>query len=123
MLIFVFAGIEAFAGTTDTPPEESGKSPAATVMPLTKDDQAALELGHKVQAIQRVLRNPKAPDALKAVTELGHDSRFYVMVRGWLREQLAGDQSILDANKGQASKEVMDRISFLQKAIRAIDLE
>lgn len=91
--------------------------------PLNGDDLAALELGRKVLAIQRALKNPSAPDAMKAVTDLGHDSRYYVIVRGWLSQELAGCQSILDAHRGQAPKEMTERVAFLRKAIRAIDLE
>lgn len=90
---------------------------------LSGDDLAALELGRKVLAIQQALKNSSAPDAMKAVTELGHDSRYYVIVRGWLSQELLGSQSILDAHRGQAPKELGERIAFLKKAIRAIDLE
>jgi hypothetical protein len=87
------------------------------------DDQAALELGRKVLAIREALHNPGGPHALQAVTDLGLDQRYYVMVRGWLAYQLAGDRSILDAARGQARAAVRERIHFLEQAIRAIDLE
>ena len=87
------------------------------------DDQTAMELGHKVLAVREAIQNPGAPNALQAVTDLGCDQRYYVMVRGWLTYQLAGDRSILDAARGQTPDEVMKRIHFLEKAIRAIDLE
>ena len=80
-------------------------------------------IGRKVLAIQHALKNPSAPDSMKAVTELGHDSRYYVIVRGWLSQELAGCQSINDAHRGQVPKELTERIAFLRKAIRAIDLE
>jgi len=87
------------------------------------DDQAAMELGRKVLAVREAIHNPRGPNAMQAVTELGRDQRYYVMVRGWLSYQLAGDRSILDAARGQTPDEVMKRIHFLEKAIRAIDLE
>lgn len=87
------------------------------------DDKAALEVGRKVLAVQRALANPKAPDAIKAITALGHDSRHYVMVRGWLVQELAGVKSIAEAQRGKAPAELAGRIAFLQKAVRAIDLE
>ena len=59
----------------------------------------------------------------QAVTDLGHDQRYYVMVRGWLTAQLEGDRSILAAAGEQTPREVMERITFLEKAIRAIDQE
>ncbi len=45
------------------------------------------------------------------------------MVRGWLAMQLRGDMSIVQARNGDVSPQVAARIVFLQKAIRAIDLE
>jgi hypothetical protein len=64
---------------------------------------------------------------MDAVTKLGHDQRYYVMARGWLSYQLQGDLSILEASKEQTrdpvKDRVKDRISFLRKAIQAIDLE
>ncbi len=87
------------------------------------DDQTALELGRKVLAIREAIQNPRGPNAMKAVTDLGHDQRYYVMVRGWLSYQLEGDMGIFDAAKGPTRDEVKERINFLRKAIRAIDLE
>lgn len=86
-------------------------------------DETALELGRKVLAVRNAIQNPRAPNAMKAVTDLGRDQRYYVMVRGWLSYQLEGDTSILDAAKGHARDEVKERINFLKQAIRAIDLE
>ena len=87
------------------------------------EHRAALELGHKVLAVREAIQNPGMPNAMQAVTDLGHDQRYYVMVRGWLSYQLQGDMSILDANRGQTRDEVRARINFLEEAIRAIDLE
>lgn len=87
------------------------------------DDQAAQELGYKVLAIRAALQNPGGPNALQAVTDLGRDQRYYVMVRGWLAYQLEGDRSILDAAGGQARAAIRERIRFLEQAIRTIDLE
>ncbi|MGB5465872.1 MAG: hypothetical protein WBM84_07285 [Sedimenticolaceae bacterium] len=92
------------------------------VDPLRADDHA-LWLGQRVLAIAAAVRNPDAPDAMVAVLELGLDSRYYVMVRGWLLAQLLGDMSISQARNGDVSPQVAARIAFLQKAIRAIDLE
>lgn len=86
-------------------------------------DEEALWLGHKVLAIKASIQDPNAPHAMRAIMELGTDSRYYVMVRGWLSQQLQGDTSILDASKNKVRPEIRERIEFLQKAIRAIDLE
>jgi hypothetical protein len=87
------------------------------------EDQAALELGYRVQAVREAIQHPEAPHALEAVTDLGHDQRYYVMVRGWLAYQRQGDMSIVAANRGQAPEHIRARIRFLDRAIRAIDLE
>jgi len=86
-------------------------------------DHAAMELGRKVLAVRQAIQSPGEANAMQAVTDLGHDQRYYVMVRGWLTFQLEGDRSILAAAGEQASREVRERIIFLEKAIRAIDLE
>ena len=90
---------------------------------LSRADEHALWLGHRVLAIAAAIRNPEAPDAMAAVLELGLDSRYYVMVRGWLMMQLRGDRSIAQARHGDVSPQIAARIAFLEKAIRAIDLE
>ena len=87
------------------------------------DDQAALELGRRVQAVREAIQHPEAPDALQAITDLGHDQRYYVMVRGWLAYQRQADKSIVEASRGQAPEHIQTRIRFLDQAIRAIDLE
>ena len=89
----------------------------------SRADEHALWLGQRVLAIAAAMRNPDAPGAMEAVPELGLDSRYYVMVRGWLAEQLRGDMSILQARNGDVSPQIAARIAFLDKAIRAIDLE
>jgi hypothetical protein len=100
---------------------EDTKKPVAA--PSAAEDQQALELGRKVLAVQRALEHPQEAESLEAVKALGLDSRYYVMVRGWLSEKLRGDQSIRDASKEGTPQKIKDRITFLEKAIRAIDLE
>jgi hypothetical protein len=86
-------------------------------------DADAMELGYRVSAINAALQNPVAPGAMQAIMDLGHDQRYYVMVRGWLMYQLQGDMSILQASQGQAQENTRARVDFIQQAIRAIDLE
>ena len=100
----------------------SGASSIANPTSLTAD-QTAMELGHKVLAVREAIQNPALPNALQAVTDLGRDQRYYVMVRGWLSYQLASDRNILSATGGQTPHAVMERALFLEKALRAIDLE
>ena len=86
-------------------------------------DQTSMDLGRKVLAVMEAIQNPEEANAMRAVTELGRDQRYYVMVRGWLSYQLEGDMSILSAAGEQAPHEIRERIRFLKQAIRAIDLE
>ncbi len=90
--------------------------------PLT-EEQTALALGRRVLAVSEAIRNPAAPGAMEAITDLGHDQRYYVMVRGWLSYQLQGDMSVLQAGRGQPGDQLRMRIEFLREAIRALDLE
>jgi hypothetical protein len=87
------------------------------------DDETAIQLGRKVLSVRKAIQNPQAPNAMQAVTELGRDQRYYVMVRGWLSYQLQADLSILETANEQTRGEVKARIHFLKEAIRAIDLE
>jgi hypothetical protein len=122
-LMVVFVCIIAGLGSADSPAAEREKSKPEKTAPLSKEDQAALELGREVLAIRHAIQNPKAPNAMKAVTDLGLDQRYYIMVRGWLSYQLRGDTSIHDNAKERTPNDVKERITFLKKAIRAIDLE
>ena len=83
----------------------------------------AMELGYKIAAVNEALQNPGAPGALQSITNLGHDQRYYVMVRGWLMYQLQGDMSILQATQAQQQPAIRARVEFIQQAIRALDLE
>jgi hypothetical protein len=85
--------------------------------------EQACRLGERVLAARAALADPGAPGALDAIVDLGSDSRYYVMVRGWLVMQLQGDLSIVEASGGDAPPEVVHRVEFLEGAIRAIDLE
>ena len=109
-----------FSASVRAADDDAAKANAAK---QSASDQTAHDLGRKVFAVQQALKNPKAPGAMKAITDLGHDSRYYVMVRGWLVQELAGAESIRDANREKAPAELRERIDFLHKAIRAIDLE
>ncbi len=100
----------------------NGSLQPARADPVTAE-QTALELGRKVLAVRHAIQNPGEPHAMKAITDLGRDQRYYVMVRGWLAYQLEGDMSIFYASKERTPDAVIERIDFLNEAIRAIDLE
>ncbi len=88
-----------------------------------EQDRAALELGRRVLAVGQAIQNPRSPGAMQAVTDLGHDQRHYVMVRGWLTYQMLADQSLIEAHHGNAPEQVTQRVEFLRRAIRAVDLD
>lgn len=104
-------------------PAADDKRDSQQPVQLSKEDQAALELGRKVLAAAEAIKRPDAPDAMKAITALGHDQRHYVMVRGWLAYQLHAERSLLEANKGRDKARFEKRVAFLEKAIRMVDLE
>ncbi len=91
-------------------------------LPTPAADGAA-ELGERVEAVRRAIACPRCEGSMRAVVALGTDSRYYVMTRGWLAERLRADQSVLDATRGPAPPELLDRVEFLRRAIRRIDLE
>ena len=88
-----------------------------------KVSKEALRVGRVVLAIRDVMDNPNLPNAMKTVVELGTDSRYYVLVIGWLNEQLRADQSIIEARRDDVPTKISERVLFLKRAIRAIDLE
>lgn len=90
----------------------------------TATDPEALRIGRGVLGIQAAIDDPAAPGSLAAVRELGLDSRYYTLVRGWLGQELAGLRSIADARQPESLPDDLQlRIAFLREAIRAIDLE
>jgi hypothetical protein len=98
-----------------------GLALAEETVKLSSHDREALQLGRKVLAVKAAIRNPEAPESMAAILDLGRDSRYFVMVRGWLAMQLEGDLSIVDT--GAASFAIVERVEFLENAIRALDLE
>ena len=126
LVLLSAAAFLAAAASSSEPAVRPGASGAGEGSPRAApaaEDPEALELGRKVLAVRRAIEDPSSPGAMKAVTDLGLDQRYYVLVRGWLSQQLAADRSLADANKERTPRAVLDRIDFLQKAIRAIDLE
>lgn len=86
-------------------------------------DREAMALGLQVQAIVRAIREPDRDGAMADVVALGTDSRYYAMVRGWLALELQGASSMLRADGEGENAAIKARVDFLQRAIRAIDLE
>ena len=94
---------------------------------LSERDQYALEAGRKVLGIQAALETPDQSASIAAVKALGLDSRHYVMVRGWLIQELRSAESWQETSTYQTSpayKNTTDkRVNALRRMIRAIDLE
>jgi hypothetical protein len=84
-------------------------------------------LGKKVLAVQAALQSPCETSAMDAIKDLGHDSRYYVLTRGWIHQHLRMAESYRDTQKYRETeeyqKQVDKRIQCLQKMIRALDLE
>ena len=63
-----------------------GASPLYQKVPplddLTVKDREALELGRKILAVKTALQDPCENASMKAIKDLGNDSRYYVLARG-----------------------------------------
>ncbi|MDH3585004.1 MAG: hypothetical protein OER86_12400 [Phycisphaerae bacterium] len=107
------------SGGEETPP------PAATA--LGPKDREALELGRKVIKVRAALEKPEKKQSLDNIRSLGLDSRYYVMVRGWITQHISMTESYRGTSTYRESaerrKQVEDRVIALRKALRAIDLE
>ena len=99
----------------------------ATPPRLSPQDQHALELGHKVIKAREALKTPAKQASIAAIRDLGLDSRYYVMTRGWITQHISMAESYRGTSKykqdGKYRKEIDDRITALRKLLRAIDLE
>lgn len=119
LLFALFAILPMVFGSEPSSP--AGKD--ASLPPLSEEDRAALVLGRKVLAVAAAIKHPDSPGAMKAITALGQDQRHYVLVRGWLAYQLQAERSLLEANEGRDQAKFEKRVTFLEKAIRLVDLE
>lgn len=82
------------------------------------------QIGVMVKDIQAALMVPYDKQSLQTIAHYGTDSRYYMMIRGWLFQELISAESQLYATK-KASEKVrfQKRSNFLKKAIRSVDLE
>lgn len=97
---------------------------ALVIQAAENSDQEAIRIGTMVQEIQQALKKSDEKASLETITKYGTDSRYYVMIRGWLHELLKGTQSQLKAAKNpELQKNHSQREAFLKQAIRRIDLE
>ena len=81
-------------------------------------------IGAMVKAVSAAIDAPRNPDSMVTIVEHGTDSRYYVMIRGWLVQELRGVESQLDGARDPAAKEKLSqKVEFLRQSIRRIDLE
>lgn len=90
----------------------------------TSNNQEYQRTGQIIERVSYAIKHPNSDNALEVITQAGTDSRYYVMIRGWLVQELQGVQSQFNATKDNADKEKFQtKITFLHQAIRRIDLE
>lgn len=93
----------------------------------TAGENAAAEkqrIGAMVLEIQAALETPGDPKSLETIVNYGHDTRYYVMIRGWMVELRSGVHSQLDATQDpELKKKHRKAHSFLEQVIRGLDLE
>ena len=87
------------------------------------EESEACKLGADVIKVAAAIRDPTREGALAEITALGTDSRYYVMVRGWLTQQIDADRSILATGSGASREDLAIRVAQLERAVRLIDLE
>lgn len=108
-------------------PADPDAGAAAANNPLAPEDRQALELGHQVHAVEEGFQNPEAEASIEAVRRLGLQTRHYVMVRGWILQQISMAESYRGTSAYSESEqrraEIDGRIAALQKMLRSIDLE
>lgn len=87
----------------------------------TREEQ---RIGAMVQSIDTAIDAPQDPKSLMTLARYGTDTRYYVMIRGWLVQELGNVESQLEANRDPQLKARFQRkADFLRTAIRRIDLE
>ena len=105
----------------------AGKENVQSAKTLSEQDKHALEVGRKVIKIKSAFQSPERQSSIDAVRDLGLDSRYYVMVRGWILQHISMTESYRGtttyAKSEQRKKEIEGRIAALRKMLRAIDLE
>jgi hypothetical protein len=82
------------------------------------------KIGVMVKQIQAALEAPERPASLKTIVKYGRDGRYYVMLRGWLAEELRAVESQLPgARDAKRKQRFLAKQKLLKTAIRRIDLE
>lgn len=99
----------------------SGQSMADQSMAGQADEYL---IGEMVVAVGAAIDAPEQPESLDTIAFYGTDTRYYVMIRGWLKQVLSGVQSQLEATRDRSTKDqLQQQHDFLQASIQRIDLE
>ena len=96
--------------------------------PLAAEDRPEqseeYRIGVMVKAVAAAIANPGEPKSLETIVDYGTLTPYYVMIRGWLVQELQGTESQWQATKDEALKRQHgEKVEFLRQAIRRIDLE
>ncbi|MCL1139375.1 hypothetical protein [Shewanella pneumatophori] len=100
---------------------------AILTMPVqanTPEQSEEYTIGVMVKALDNAIKQP-SKNSLELIRHYGTDSRYYVMIRGWLVQELQGVNSQLAAYKSddEFKARLQAKSDFLSQAIRRIDLE
>jgi hypothetical protein len=82
------------------------------------------QIGVMVKRVAEAIDAPGKSESLQAIAKYGTDSRYYVMIRGWLIQELSGVESqILAAQEDATNAKLRRKADFLEKSIQRIDFE
>lgn len=90
----------------------------------TAEQSEEYTIGVMVKALDNAIKKP-SKNSLELISHYGTDSRYYVMIRGWLVQELQGVNSQLSAYRSddEIKARLQAKSDFLTQAIRRIDLE
>lgn len=125
--IWVCVALLSGCGLSTEKPSGNVFSQSATLQDSPEQvsyDAEAYRVGEMVVAVAAAIATPAEPQSFDTLVRYGTDSRYYVMIRGWLHQELSGIQSQLHATQDPAAKARFQyKSDFLKGAIRRIDLE
>ncbi len=94
------------------------------VMSCKSENDIYVHAGKMVSEVSLSLSDIEREGALDSIAEYGTDTRYYVLIRGWLKQELEGVESLLAVVKDEERKNTLiKKQTFLNRAIRRIDLE
>lgn len=124
-LVLVLGAVLILWGCSNTGGNTAGNQQAQNATEsATQSTAESIRVGEMVAAVGYAIKHPQKADSLAVITAAGTDSRHYVMIRGWLVQELSGVESQLQAHRDiEAKAKFQDKVDFLRRAIRRIDLE